>query len=334
MSDRIDTIRALEAVIGKTPPPVKLKVIDHLDAHALRWIAASSLVFANFCDAHAIRITLGGGAPGFVAAQPDALHLPTTGLDHPELAQAGQSFGSLFLVGGMRETLRVNGRVVDVTDDAVKVAVEECYLHCAKALIRSDFYAAQAGNPVFDDSGAFVNAARFFALATADAAGSADLSPKGDPAGATTQLQGGMLTFADRPGNRRADSFRNIIAQPRIVAALLIPGCDQIAIVGGEARLTRNSEACAPFTVQGKAPLLVTQVQYPDITLYRSAALARAGAWLRHPHNDNFDPARIFADHVKLNKTQGFTARIAGAVVSVPGLMRKGLEKDYETNLY
>src|SRR3546814_15012643 len=90
------------------------------------------------------------------------------------------------------------------------------------------------------------------ALATIDAAGCADLSPKGDPAGAMAHIAGDQLWFADRPGNRRADSFRNIIAQPRIAAALLIPGSSHIAIIRGTAMLTDDANARASFEVQGK----------------------------------------------------------------------------------
>src|SRR3546814_2019229 len=81
------------------------------------------------------------------------------------------------------------------------------------------------------------------ALATIDAAGRADLSPKGDPAGAMAHIAGDQLWFADRPGNRRADSFRNIIAQPLIAAALLIPGSSHIAIIRGTAMLTDDATA-------------------------------------------------------------------------------------------
>jgi predicted pyridoxine 5'-phosphate oxidase superfamily flavin-nucleotide-binding protein len=334
MNEHIESVSALESVIGKTPPPVKLKVIDHLDAHALRWIATSSLVFASFCDATSIALTLGGGQPGFVTAQRDLLQLPLAALDDPALARPGQSFGSLFLLSGLRETLRVNGRVADVAGGCVTVVVEECYLHCAKALIRSEFWATGPREHVYESSDEFVHATRFLALGTVDAQGRADISPKGDPAGCTTQVHHGTLSFADRPGNRRVDSFRNIIAQPKIAAALIVPGCQQVAILRGTARLTRNADACTRFTVQGKTPHLVTQIADPQITLYHSEALVRAGQWLSHVHVESIDPARIFAAHVRLNKDKGLAARIAGAVVSVPGLMRKGLEKDYESNLY
>ena len=42
----------------------------------------------------------------------------------------------------------------------------------------------------------------------------------------------------------------------------------------------------------------------------------------------------MFAEHIRLNKDKGLGARIAGAFVSVPGLMQRGLDKDYKDNLY
>ena len=56
-------------------------------------------------------------------------------------------------------------------------------MHCAKALIRSDFWKAEPRDDAPAATDAFVAASRFMALATIDLAGGADLSPKGDPAG-------------------------------------------------------------------------------------------------------------------------------------------------------
>src|SRR3546814_15301730 len=70
------------------------------------------------------------------------LSIPLAMLDDPALAVPGASFGSLFLVPGIGETLRINGRVAAVADGVARIAVAECYIHCAKALIRSGFWSA------------------------------------------------------------------------------------------------------------------------------------------------------------------------------------------------
>lgn len=330
----LDSLAALEGVIGKTPPAVHLKVIDHLDPTALHWLATSPLMFAGFGDGGSIRATMAGGAPGFARGEPAVLRLPLELFDDASLVRPGLGFGSLFLAPGIGETLRVNGRVAAVGDGEAVIRVEECYVHCAKALIRSGFWGAER---VFEEAGdlpAFVGASRFMALATIDPHGGADLSPKGDPAGLMARLGEGALWFADRPGNRRVDSFRNIVAQPEIAALLLVPGSCQVAVVTGRAQLTTDEKAGAAFTVQGKMPLLVTRVDEPWVELRKSEALGRAGLWPVGAKAEGINPARMFAKHLKLNRDKGLSARIASAVVSIPGLMQKGLEKDYKSNLY
>ena len=136
------------------------------------------------------------------------------------------------------------------------------------------------------------------------------------------------------PGTRRTDSFRNIIAQPRIAAALLLPGASAVAVLTGIASPTSDEAARAPFTVQGKTPLLVTAVQGLAITLRPSAALARARLWPAAAAPADIKPAKMFAEHLRLNKDKGLGARIASAAVSIPGLMQKALDKDYKDNLY
>lgn len=333
MSD-IDSIAGLEAILGKAPPAVGLKVIDHVDATAQRWLETSPLMFAGFGDTNGIAMTLGGGRPGFAAAEPATLSVPLAALDDPALAVPGASFGSLFLVPGIGETLRINGRVASTDGAVAEIAVEECYVHCAKALIRSGFWSAAPTGRVPASADAFGAATCFMALATMDGAGRADLSPKGDPAGSMAHVEDGRLWFADRPGNRRTDSFRNLIDQPRIAAALLIPGLPHVAIVRGTAMLTDDETARRAFAVQGKVPLLATRVDDLDITVRPSAALARAKLWPAAAAPADIKPAKMFAEHVRLNKDKGIGARIAGAFVSVPGLMQRGLDKDYKDNLY
>jgi len=334
MNGVIGTIAELEAVVGKTPPAVNLKVIDHLDETALRWIAVSPLLFAGFGDGRGIAITLGGGLPGFADGERTTLRLPAAALDDPALARPGVGFGALFLAPGIGETLRVNGRVAEVRDGVIHIAVDQCYVHCAKALIRSAFWSAEPVASAPDDPPAFAAACQFMALATIDRDGAADLSPKGDPAGSMVHIDQGRLWFADRPGNRRTDSFRNLIVQPRIAAVLIVPGSSKVAIVTGTARLTADEAARARFTVQDKVPMLAAGVDNVGIALHESGALARARLWPVTERAAGIEPVKMFTAHVKLNKDKGMGAKIAGALLSVPGLMKKSLDKDYKSNLY
>ncbi len=335
MTERIETLPALEAVVGKVPGPRDLKVIDFLDAASLRWLQTSPLLFAAFGDAGDIAITLGGGAPGFVQA-PDArrLRIPLALLDHPEQAQPGLGFGGLFLSPSLCETLRVNGHVAAVAEGFAEIDVRECYLHCAKALIRSEFWKGEPGGEIPDAAAAFVDASRFMALATVNEQGQADVSPKGDPRGAMLQMRGGDAWFADRPGNRRVDSFRNILAQPRVAAAVLVPGSTHVVLLSGAARITTDAAMRAVFTVAERLPKLATCIGQPLLQAYDSAALARAQPWPALPAAADLDPAAIFKAHVLHSKSGGIMAGIARTALAVPGFMDKTLQNDYKKNLY
>lgn len=301
MGDTVDTVADIERVVGRKPPAMDLKVIDHLDAGALRWLAHASLAFVTLGDAGTVAVTVAGGPRGFAGGDAATLRLPLAMLDDPAGVREGAAFGALFVIPGIRETLRVNGRVRAIAAGEMLVAVRECYGHCAKALIRADFWAATPRVAPADPA-SFVAASRFMALATIDALGRADLSPKGDPAGCMAQLADGALWFADRPGNRRTDSFRNIVAQPRLALALLVPGATTVAIVSGCATLTTDPAARARFAVRDKVPALAIRIDDPAIALRHSAALDRAAPW---PAGEApaIDSAALFLDHVRLNRT-------------------------------
>ena len=255
-------------------------------------------------------------------------------MDNPDLACEGHGFGALSLLPTIGETLRINGRVTALRPDAIEIRIDECYVHCAKALIRSDFWCANQQSSAPSDPGEFLAASRFLALATLDAKGHADVSPKGDPAGMMIRMADNAAWFADRPGNRRADSFRNMLSQPRVAVAALIPGVTRIAKLRGEARITQDHRARAGFVVRDKTPQLVTRIERPDVEFINSLSLARAQQWLKEAPDEVIDPAALISSHVKLSKQRGLQATLARAAVSVPGLMQKGLNRDYKTNLY
>ncbi|MDC0713259.1 pyridoxamine 5'-phosphate oxidase family protein [Stigmatella sp. ncwal1] len=333
----IKTLEELEAIIGKAPPMLDLKVINHLDAGALRWIAASPLLFACFGSGTTLGVTLGGGPPGFAGGDARTLRLPAAMLDDPSLAQVGRGFGALFLLPGTGETLRVNGIVSAQHSGDIRITVHECYGHCAKALLRSEFWKALPDRTVPSNPSAFIDATRFMALATIDSQGHADVSPKGDLAGTLVRLDHHKVRFADRPGNRRVDSFRNILAQPHVAAALLIPGSTHVAYISGTARITSDEAVRSQFAVQDKVPALVTAMEDAAIQLHESPALARADLWPVKPSTHGIQATKLFIEHLKLNKENSLGARLASAALSVPGasgLLKKSLEKDYKDNLY
>lgn len=154
----IDTVQALRDLYPTVRPRAVAKQLDRLDTHCRRFIAQSPfLVLATVGADGRVDASPRGGDPGFVRVVDERrLWLPDASgnnrLDSlANIAQTGRC-GLLFFLPGMDETLRVNGRGVLLNDADVlgqfsqqrhpprlvlEVVVEEAYLHCAKALMRS-----------------------------------------------------------------------------------------------------------------------------------------------------------------------------------------------------
>src|SRR5881398_2310961 len=84
---------------------------------------------------------------------------------------------------------------------------------------------------------AFVELSPFATLATADAEGWPDVSPRGGDPGFVKVLDEHTLVLPDRPGNNRVDALRNAVANPRVALMFLVPGIDETLRVFGTATL-------------------------------------------------------------------------------------------------
>lgn len=154
----IQSVEALRELYGDPHDRAIRKEVRALDAHCRRFIAMSPfLVIATASADGACDVSPKGGPPGFVSVLDEhRLLIPdATGnrrLDGLQNIVANPQAGILFLIPGMRETLRVNGRVTlrddpELLEDlqtggkpavlAMVVTVEQAFLHCGKALIRS-----------------------------------------------------------------------------------------------------------------------------------------------------------------------------------------------------
>jgi PPOX class probable FMN-dependent enzyme len=159
MNDRLPELRSLYAAPTER---AQRKEIRRLDKHCRRFIALSPfVVLASADDANRCDASPRGGDPGFVkVVDGTTLLIPdapgNNRLDSMQNIQASGRIGLLFLVPGVDETLRVNGRARVSTDAeqialctterrapkaVIEVRAEEVFLHCAKALMRSKLWA-------------------------------------------------------------------------------------------------------------------------------------------------------------------------------------------------
>lgn len=335
MSDRITSISKLEKVIGTTPGPRDLKVIDHLDENALLWISESTCFFACIFDKQlGVFTTIGGGQPGFVSADAGYLNIPTDYCDHAEQLQAGRDWGSLFLVPTLNETLRVNGMIESVAEGIARIKVLECFLHCAKALMRSNFWLPTSMDEKAIDAKPFLAKTIFMLVASSDKDGHADISPKGDVAGKLLRDYGESVWYPERPGNRRVDGYRNILSQPRIEILALIPGDTTILRLSGSARLSTDKAIRQDFAVNDKMPVMATEIHSHVMAIEQSSALKRAQLWPAEAPPITLNGADIFKAHIKLSKMKGIGAQLAKKAIDIPGAFEKALEIDYKINQY
>ncbi|HEY3610653.1 MAG TPA: pyridoxamine 5'-phosphate oxidase family protein [Pseudonocardiaceae bacterium] len=119
----------------------------------------------------------------------------------------------------------------------------------------------------------------FCLLATSDADGRCDVSPKGDPPGFTLVLDDTTIALPDRPGNRRVDGFRNILANPHIGLLYLVPGRGDTLRINGHATLVREAPFFDDLIVRGHRPKLAIVVRIEEVFYHCSKAFLRSDLW-------------------------------------------------------
>jgi uncharacterized protein len=123
-------------------------------------------------------------------------------------------------------------------------------------------------------------ASPFCVIATADADGSCDASPKGDPAGHLVYvLDDATIAIAERPGNRRADGYGNVLSNPHVGIISLIPGRNETLRINGRARLLRDAPFFGEMTVRGHRPVLALLVEIDQIFFHCAKAFMRSELW-------------------------------------------------------
>ena len=160
----IASLDALRTLYGAPSERAVKKQLDRLDVHCRRFVALSPFLVVASTDAKGrVDASPRGGDPGFVKASDErTLLIPDSPgnnrLDSLQNLIDRPGVGLFFMVPGVDETLRVNGTAALRTDDAlldlctnerrrpklvIAVTVQEAYLHCAKALMRSKLWDAQ-----------------------------------------------------------------------------------------------------------------------------------------------------------------------------------------------
>lgn len=139
-------------------------------------------------------------------------------------------------------------------------------------------------------------ASPFCLVATADADGRCDVSPKGDPAGQLAHvLDERTLAIAERPGNQRVDGFHNVLANPHVGLLFLIPGRDDTLRVNGRARLVSDAPFFDDLVVKGHRPVLAMVVDVEEVFHHCAKAFLRSRLWDAATWDDPVPPRAVIA---------------------------------------
>jgi predicted pyridoxine 5'-phosphate oxidase superfamily flavin-nucleotide-binding protein len=357
----VTTAESIEALTGTPSPLVLLKAVAFLDEGCRDVLAHAPIAGLGFRDRDGVpHSTFAGGTPGFARSQsPDSLSfLMPPGPPHPA---RGSDASMLFLLPGAGETLRLNGVVEDVTGDRVTVGVREAWVHCARAVLRARLWDAESGDAETAGADAgqaaerpragegplglpavagFLARSPFLIVSSRDQHGHGDTSPKGDPPGFARILDECTLAVPDRLGNKRADTFHNLVTCDAVSLAALVPGRDDVLHLSGTAQVSDDPRLLSAMALKGKPPHAALVVRVQHAAVRRSDAVRTAALWdpaARAGRPPAPDLAQVAARHLAGNQARGSAAAVTRALskgmAAAPRLTRRAMDASYRREL-
>lgn len=168
----------------------------------------------------------------------------------------------------------------------------------------------------------FLELSPFCVLSTSAAGdGPADCSPRGDAPGFVHVIDGTTIAIPDRPGNRRTDTFHNIMENPEIAVMFMVPGLNEVLRLNGRARLTTDTALLDKMVANGKPPRAALVIDIRYVYFHCGKAVIRSDLW----NPDNKVQKSDFPTLGRINQDwYGVNAAETDA----------RLENDYKNNLY
>jgi len=177
--------------------------------------------------------------------------------------------------------------------------------------------------PYIDEAAArFLAQCPFVIVATADAQGHCDASPKGDPPGFLHIANERTLYLPDRPGNKMFQGISNIIENPHIGLLCLIPGEEWTMRINGRARIVDDPQVLEQLSARGRPAQLAIEVTVEECYFHCPRSFKRAEVWnperFRHYEGDSW--GKILAQRTKLDpsKVEKLEERLEEGVKHLP----------------
>lgn len=138
---------------------------------------------------------------------------------------------------------------------------------------------AKVLNRLDDICRTFIARSPFVVVASSDSAGNLDVSPKGDPPGFVHVLDDRTIAIPERPGNRRADTFRNVLQNPKVGLIFMVPKRGETLRISGSARIVRDAWLRERMKVADRVPELALVVTVEEAFLHCTKCMVRSQIW-------------------------------------------------------
>ncbi len=138
----------------------------------------------------------------------------------------------------------------------------------------------------------FIGLSPFVVLASSNADGHMDASPRGGEPGFVKVSDAQTILVPDAPGNNRLDTLENIVSTGRLGLLFMVPGFDETLRVNGQAVLSTDPADLALCADARRAPVLVIRVAVESVYLHCAKAFMRSQLWdaSRHPERSQLPP--------------------------------------------
>lgn len=106
-----------------------------------------------------------------------------------------------------------------------------------------------------------------------------DVSPKGDRPGFAAVLDDETIAIPDRPGNKRLDTYENVLENPAVGLLFLLPGMDETLRINGSAEIRTDAELLTRLAVDGRRPVTALVVKTREVYFHCAKAFMRSALW-------------------------------------------------------
>ncbi|WP_030441883.1 MSMEG_1061 family FMN-dependent PPOX-type flavoprotein [Actinoplanes subtropicus] len=130
-----------------------------------------------------------------------------------------------------------------------------------------------------DQTRRLIACASLVLVASVDASGRCDVSPRGGPPGFVAVLDSRTVAIPDATGNKRLDTLQNVVATGRAGLLFVIPGRTTTLRLNGRACVSTRPDLLTQLTAVGKPPVSALVLGIEEVYPHCPKSFLRGGVW-------------------------------------------------------